>query len=46
MQGAKVVIGCPGESKLSPERVEGFTKEIKKLGVPLVDKPETEGDPA
>ena len=40
VDGAKVVIGCPGESKLSPERIEGFTKDMKKLGVPLVDKPE------
>ena len=40
VEGAKVVVGCPGESKLSPERIEGFTKEMKKLGVPLVDKPE------
>lgn len=40
VKGAKVVVGCPGESKLSPERIEGFTKTMKELGVPLVDKPE------
>lgn len=40
VDGAKVVVGCPGESKLSPERIAGFTQEMKKLGVPLVDKPE------
>ena len=40
VEGAKVVIGCAGESKLSPERIEGFTKTMKDLGVPLVDKPE------
>jgi virulence factor len=39
VEGAKIVIGCPGESKLSPERVEGFTKQMKDYGVPLVDKP-------
>lgn len=39
VEGAKVVIGCPGESKLSPERIKGFTEEMKKMGVPLVDKP-------
>jgi hypothetical protein len=39
VEGAKVVVGCPGESKLSPERVEGFTKQMKEFGVPLVDKP-------
>jgi predicted dehydrogenase len=40
VDGAEVVIGCPGESKLSPERIPGFTKTMEKLGVPLVDKPE------
>jgi hypothetical protein len=39
VEGAKVVIGCPGASKLSPERVEGFTKQMKDFGVPLVEKP-------
>ncbi|MDY3551191.1 Gfo/Idh/MocA family oxidoreductase [Gemmata sp. JC717] len=40
VDGARIVIGCPGTSKLSPERVEGFTKQMKDFGVPLVDKPE------
>jgi predicted dehydrogenase len=40
VDGAKVVIGCPGESKLSPERIPGFRDQLKKYGVPLVDKPE------
>jgi predicted dehydrogenase len=39
VEGATVVIGCPGESVLSPERVAGFTDQMKKWGVPLVDKP-------
>ena len=39
VEGGRVVVGCPGESKLSPERIPGFTEAIKKLGVPLVDKP-------
>ena len=39
VEGAQVVIGCPGESKLSPERIEGFTTQMKKFGVPLVEKP-------
>jgi hypothetical protein len=39
VEGATVVIACPGESKLSPERVPGFTDQMKKFGVPLVDKP-------
>ncbi len=40
IDGAKVVVGCPGESLLSPERIPGFTKQMKGYGVPLVDKPE------
>ena len=39
VEGAKIVIGCAGESKLSPERVKGFTEQMTKFGVPLVDKP-------
>ena len=39
VEGAKIVIGCPGESNLSPDRVAGFTKKLKDYGVPLVDKP-------
>jgi hypothetical protein len=39
VDGARIVIGCAGESKLSPERLEGFTKQMKEFGVPLVDKP-------
>ncbi len=39
VDGATVVVGCPGESKLSPERIPGYTEAMKKLGVPLVDKP-------
>jgi virulence factor len=39
VEGAKVVLGCPGESKISPERIAGFTDQMKKFGVPLVEKP-------
>ena len=39
VDGAKIVIGCAGESKLSPERMEGFTNQLKKFGMPLVEKP-------
>ena len=39
VEGGKVVIGCPGQSTLSPERIAGFTEQMKKFGVPLVDKP-------
>ena len=27
VEGAKIVVGCPGESLLSPERIPGFTKQ-------------------
>ena len=40
VDGAKVVAGCPGESVLSPERIPGYTEQMKEYGVPLVDKPE------
>jgi virulence factor len=39
VNGATIVVGCPGESKLSPERIPGFTEAMKKLEVPLVEKP-------
>ena len=39
VDGGRVVIVCPGTSLLSPERVPGFTDEMRKLRVPLVDKP-------
>ena len=40
VEGAKIVVGCPGESLLSPERIPGFTKQMQEYGVPLVEKPE------
>ena len=40
VEGAKVVVGCPGESLLSPERIPGYTKQMQEYGVSLVDKPE------
>src|SRR5438874_346395 len=39
VEGGKVVIGCPGESKLSPERIPVYTQAMKALDVPLVDNP-------
>lgn len=39
VEGAQVVIGCAGESKLSPERIEVYAAQMKKYGVPLVEKP-------
>jgi hypothetical protein len=40
VNGAEVVIGYPGESKIMPERIPGYTKEMEKLGIPLVGKPQ------
>jgi hypothetical protein len=40
VEGATIVIGCPGESKIMPERIPGYVAQMKKYGVPLVDKPE------
>jgi virulence factor len=40
VSGAEVVIGCPGESKISPERIPGYKKEMESFGVPLIEKPE------
>src|SRR4051812_34876587 len=39
VDGAAVVIACPGESKMAPERIPEYRKEMEKLGVPLVEKP-------
>ena len=38
-EGAEVVIGCPGESRIMPERIPGYKMQMEKLGVPLVEKP-------
>src|SRR5262249_26957135 len=40
VDGARIVVGCPGESKIMPERIPGYVEAMKKFGVPLVDKPE------
>jgi predicted dehydrogenase len=40
VDGAEVVIGCPGKSEIMPERIKGYTEQMTKLGVKLVDKPE------
>jgi hypothetical protein len=39
VDGASIVVACPGESKMSPERIPGYRDAMIKLGVPLVDKP-------
>jgi predicted dehydrogenase len=40
VEGARVVLGCPGESRIMPERIPGYVKQMKDFGVPLVDRPE------
>jgi hypothetical protein len=39
VDGAEVTLGCPGESRLAPERIPGLTKAMEALGVPLMEKP-------
>src|SRR5262249_34949721 len=39
VEGATVVVGCPGESKIMPERIGGYKKKMTELGGKLVDKP-------
>ncbi len=40
VEGAHVVLACPGESKIMPERIPANKKTIEQLGIPLVDQPE------
>jgi hypothetical protein len=40
VDGARVVLGWPGTSVMSPERVPEFTREVEACGVELVDAPE------
>lgn len=39
VDGARVVMGCPGESQMSPERIPGFTQQVKSCGVEIVEQP-------
>jgi hypothetical protein len=39
VDGATVVAACPGESKIMPERIPGYRKQMEALGVPLVARP-------
>jgi virulence factor len=39
VDGAVIAIACPGESRIMPERIPIYKKEIERLGIPLVDKP-------
>ncbi len=39
VDGGNVVMGFPGESRVSPERVPGYTEELREMGVQIVDSP-------
>jgi len=38
VEGASIVIGCPGSSQIAPELIPTYRLEMEKLGVSLVDK--------
>lgn len=40
VDGARVVLGWPGDSTMAPERIPGFTDEVQSCGVELVDDPQ------
>ena len=40
VDGASIVVGCPGESSMAPEVIPGYRKELEALGIPMVDKPQ------
>ena len=40
VEGAKVVAGVPGTSRISPERIPEYTAQMQKYGVPIFDRPE------
>jgi hypothetical protein len=40
VDGARVVAGCPGESRIMPERIGPYTEQLREMGVEIVDRPE------
>ncbi len=40
VEGARVVAGCPCESRHSPERVPEYTRQLQEYGIEIVDSPE------
>ena len=40
VDGARVVAGWPGTSRMAPERIPGFVREVQECGVEIVDSPE------
>ena len=39
VEGARVVMGCPGVSPISPEKISGNAELLKSYGVSIVDNP-------
>lgn len=40
VDGAQIVVGCPGKSVIYPHRIPVETEKVRSLGLPLVDTPE------
>lgn len=40
VDGAQVVVGCPGKSIIYPELVSQYTDEIRAVGIPIVETPD------
>lgn len=38
--GARVVAGCPGDSRMMPERIPRYAEQLRSYGIRLVSKPE------
>ncbi len=39
VEGARIILACPGTSRIAQSRIAEYTPAIKALGVTLVDKP-------
>lgn len=40
VEGATVVAGFPGVSEIAPERIAEYTKQMREMGIEIVDSPE------
>ena len=40
VEGARVVAGCPGDSKIMPERIGPYAEQLRGYGIELVRRPE------
>ena len=38
VDGAEIVVACPGESRIMPARIPAYKNAIEKIGIPLVDR--------